>query len=82
LDRLVRLETHSGNQDNRLTDHELKIKQSETKINGLEIKVSGLFAKNIKTENQENGNNKLGSTEILTRSKRPVRLLPTSILFG
>jgi len=75
LDRLTRLEVRSENQDGRLSHLELRSKQSEIKIDGLETKILNIVEKcsHLNTDL---------ATGIGNREKRPVRLLPLSILNG
>ena len=80
LNRLVRLEAHSENQDDRLTKQELKAKQTETQLNDLETRIVKLSEKNANIVYTKI-KNKLG-TEILTRNERPARLLPFNFLRG
>lgn len=74
LDRLVRLEVRSRNQEDRLAKQEFNTKQAETRLNELETRIVKLSEKNTDAD-------KLG-TEILTRNERPVRLLPFTVLHG
>jgi len=76
LERLIRIEAHSGNQDDRLSDLELRSKESDIKIDVLEAKISKIVEKDPCT--------KFDTDLAITgsREKRPARLLPISFLYG